>query len=165
MATSFIYFLSYLSWEDNIPCNQSWASSSKKMLVKLTYLDKSYFWELRNQLHFIYKGHPESNASYFIMLAHDVRSRCWWHGSRVWTFPPVFHHMLLPCNRCHQRGSLTKQRLTWKYIWSKGVLFNSSIWKKKALMNIYWPLLSVYGNQTVEVSTVTQWVTCTAADF
>lgn len=68
MATSFIYFLSYLSWEDNIPCNQSWASSSKKMLVKLTYLDKSYFWELRNQLHFIYKGHPESNASYFIML-------------------------------------------------------------------------------------------------
>ena len=68
MAKSFIYFLSYLSWEDNIPWNQSWASSSKKMLVKLTYLDKSYFWELRNQLHFIYKGHPESNASYFIML-------------------------------------------------------------------------------------------------
>jgi len=25
----------------------------------------------------MYEGHSESNASYFIMLAHDVRGGCW----------------------------------------------------------------------------------------
>ena len=64
------------------------------------------------------------------MLAHYVRGRCWWYGSRVWIFPPIFPHILLPCDRWEQRGSLTKWRLTWKCIWSKGVELNSSIWKK-----------------------------------
>ena len=25
------------------------------------------------------------------MLAHNVRGRCWWNGSRSWTFTPIFH--------------------------------------------------------------------------
>jgi len=72
------------------------------------------------QIH-IYEGHSEINASYFIMLAHDIRGRCWWYGSRGWTFPPIFRQILLPCDRWRQRGSLTKRRLTWKGVWSKGV--------------------------------------------
>jgi hypothetical protein len=31
---------------------------------------------------YIYEGHSKSNASYFIMLAHDVRGGRWWYGSR-----------------------------------------------------------------------------------
>ena len=54
----------------------------------------------------MYKVYSKHNASYFIMLAHNVRSECWWYGSRGWTFPPIFHYMLLPCDRWQQRGSL-----------------------------------------------------------
>jgi len=51
----------------------------------------------------------ESNASYFMMSAHD---RCWLHGSRVWTFPPISHYILL-WDRWQQRGSPTERCLTW----------------------------------------------------
>ena len=77
-----------------------------------------------------YKGCSESNASYLIMLAKDVRDRCWWYGSRGWTFLTIFCCVLLPCDRWEQRGSLTKWHLTWECIWSKGVESNSSMWRK-----------------------------------
>jgi hypothetical protein len=38
----------------------------------------------------MYEGRSKINASYFIMLAHDVRGGCWWYGNRSWTFPPIF---------------------------------------------------------------------------
>ena len=38
----------------------------------------------------MYEGRSEINASYFIMLAHDVRGEYCWYGSRGWTFPPIF---------------------------------------------------------------------------
>jgi len=31
-----------------------------------------------------YEGRSEINASYFIMLAHDVRGEYCWYGSRGW---------------------------------------------------------------------------------
>jgi len=74
-----------------------------------------------------YEGCSESNASYFIMLAHDIRGRWWWYS---WTFPPVSHYILMACNRWQQRGSLTKWHPTWKCICSKGVELNSSMKKK-----------------------------------
>ena len=33
-------------------------------------------------LSLIYQICSKSNAFYFIVLAHDVRGRCWWYGSR-----------------------------------------------------------------------------------
>ena len=68
-------------------------------------------------------------TSYFIMLMHKVRGRCWWYGSRGWTFPPIPFYMFL-CYRWQQRGSLTQWCLTWKCIRSKGVSSNSSMGKK-----------------------------------
>ena len=53
------------------------------------------------------------------MLALNIRGECWWYGSRGWTFPPMFYHMLLLCDRWQQRGSLTECCLTWKCGWSK----------------------------------------------
>ena len=83
----------------------------------------------------------ESNACYFIMLGHNNRGRWWWNGSRGWTFTPIFHYMLLPCDRRQQR-SLTKWRLAWKCGWSKGVSLNSSMQKKKwhplTFINAFW---------------------------
>ena len=43
-------------------------------------------------------------------------------------------------------------------LWSKGVTMNSSMQKKIAPTDIYQCLLNIYGDQTVNVSTVKQWV-------
>ena len=42
------------------------------------------------QCYALYEGRSEINASYFIMLAHDVRGEYCWYGSRGWPFPPIF---------------------------------------------------------------------------
>ena len=68
-----------------------------------------------------YGGCSKSNASYFILLAQGSRGRYWCDGSRDWTTPPIFHYMLMLCDRWQQRGSLTKCCLEQKCIWSKGV--------------------------------------------
>ena len=36
-----------------------------------------------------YEGYSESNASYFMMLARDVRYRCRWHGIKGGTCPTI----------------------------------------------------------------------------
>ena len=90
-------------------------------------------------------GCSESNAFYFMMLAHHVRGWCWWYFSRSWTSPPIFCYVLLPCNKRHQRSSLTEQCLTWKFIWSKGALtkfphtgINCTWWHSSVLAECLW---------------------------
>ena len=51
-------------------------------------------------------------------------------SSRSWTFPPIFHYILLLWDRWQQNDSLTKWCLTHKCVWSKGVELNSSMQKK-----------------------------------
>ena len=70
------------------------------------------------------------------------------------------HYILLLCDRWQQGGSLTKWCLTWKCLWSKGVSLNFSVWEKMALTDIHRCLLNVYRDQTVDVSTVRQWMVC-----
>jgi len=53
-------------------------------------------------------------------------------------------------------GSLTECCLIWKCIWNKGVSLNSPLWKN----SIHWHFLNVDGDQSVDVSTVKQWVVC-----
>ena len=77
-----------------------------------------------------YEGCSESNASYIIMLAHDIRGGCWWYGNRGWIFSLVFCYTLLLCDSWHQRGSLTEWCLAWKCVWNKGVSLNFSMQKK-----------------------------------
>ena len=101
-----------------------------------------------------YEGCSEGSVSYSIILAHDVRGGCWWYGSRGWTFPPILRY------GWQQRGTLTKWCPTWNCIWSKGVSLNSLHAEKMVPTDILWCLLSTYGDQTVDVSTVRQWVVC-----
>ena len=70
------------------------------------------------------------------MLAHDIRGRCWWYGSRDWTFPPMFISILLSCDRWQQRASLAEWCLIGEHIWSKSVSLNSSMPKKMAPIEI-----------------------------
>jgi len=53
-----------------------------------------------------YEISSKSNASYFIMLGHNISGRYWWCGSRGWTFPLLFHYMSLPQDRWQQRGTV-----------------------------------------------------------
>ena len=64
---------------------------------------------------------------------------------------PIFHYMLLQCDRWQQRGTLTDQYLTWKWVWSKNVPLNSG---RIAPTDIHRHLLNIGGAQTVDVSTV-----------
>jgi hypothetical protein len=95
------------------------------------------------------RGRPESNASYFIMLSHDVRGRCWWYGSRGWTFPPIIF------NSCCR--STDSSRGT---VWQNGVWYESAYeteechrippWGKEiASVDIHRRLLNGYGDQIV----------------
>lgn len=61
---------------------------------------------VKNYFCFIYRGCSGSNTSYFIMLIRDVRGGCWRYSSRGWTLPPVFHCMLMLCDRWQQRGTV-----------------------------------------------------------
>ena len=76
-----------------------------------------------------YENCSRSNVSYFMMVAHSDRGRCWWNGSRGWTFPPISCYILLLCDRWQQRDSPTKWCLTWKRTWSKGGALSSSMQK------------------------------------
>ena len=93
-----------------------------------------------------YQGCSEISASNFIMLAHDIRGKYWWYGSRSWTFPPKLHYILLLCNWCQQCAL------------SRGVALSFTMLKKIASINTYWQLLNVYGDQTVDVCTPRWWV-------
>jgi hypothetical protein len=80
----------------------------------------------------IYEGCSNSNDSYYIMLAHDVRGGCWWYVSRGQTFLPEVRKFC-----CHATEFLHVE---------------------KALTDIHQCLLNVSGDQTVDVSTVRWWV-------
>ena len=115
---------------------------------------KSWFtWLLWELLH---KGCSESNPSYFMMLAHSVRGGCWWDGSRGWTFPPVFHYILLLCDRWQQKGNLTQWHLKWILCMKQRCVIKHT--EKMTPTDIHLHLLNVYGDQTMDVSTVRQWV-------
>jgi len=109
------------------------------LLVSIIYA--VYVWIYRN---YMYEGCAETTASCFIILAHDVRGRYWWYGSRGWTFPPIFHYMLLPCDRWQYRGSLTEWCLTWKSVWSKDVtefLHAEKKWHPLTFINSCWTFM------------------------
>ena len=71
----------------------------------------------------------ESNASH-VMLAHDVRGRWWWYGSRRWAFLQILCYMLLLCDRWKQKGSLAEWHLIWWCSQNTDVELNSSMWGK-----------------------------------
>ena len=79
--------------------------------------------------------------------------------ARGWTFPPTFHYILLLCYRWQQSNSMTKWHQTWKCILDKSVSLNSFM-QKTAPFDTHWCLLNIYGDQTVDVSTVRRWVVC-----
>jgi len=87
------------------------------------------------------------------MLTHEVRGRCWWYGSRGWTFLPILHYILLHCDRWQQRGSPTVSMKQWCVTDS----LISQCKKKIAPFDICWHLLNICGDQTVYVR---QWVVC-----
>jgi len=89
------------------------------------------------------KGCSRSNASYFVTLAHDIRGRCWWDGSRGWAFPSISHYIQTLQTVWH--GSADE---------AKGVLLNSSMQKKWPPTDTHQHSLNIYGDQAVDVSTV-----------
>ena len=129
-------------------------------------------FDLKAQL--IYEGCHKSSTYYFVMLAHKIRGRCWWYGSRGWIFLLILLYMLLLCEKS-SRGT----------IWQNGIWHGSMCMKEVCMMkvcmmevcmnvcgteflhalkmaasDIHWHLMDISGDQTVDLSTVRQWVVC-----
>jgi len=73
---------------------------------------KNYFMSMGKYKRFcyntcilMYEGCSKSNASYFIMLTHNLRGGCLWYSSRVWTFLPTFHYTLF-CDKWHWQNGI-----------------------------------------------------------
>ena len=81
-------------------------------------------------------------------------SGCWWYGSRGWIFQPVFHYILLPCNRWLQRSNVTKQTSHTEVHTKKRYVTEFLHAEKIAPTDIHWCLLNVDGDQPTDVSTV-----------
>jgi len=73
---------------------------------------------------------------------------------------PSHQYSIMCCHSatCGSRQAVYAMQLTWKGIQSKDVELNSCVQKKMAPTGIHLHLLNVYGQQTVDVSTVRQWV-------
>ena len=97
------------------------------------------------------------------MLAYDDRGRYWWYGSRGWTFPPIFHFILLPCGRWQQRGCLTSWHLPRNCGWSKGCHWsppcgkNDTHWHFLMLNECWWRPNSECEHSEVVSSAFQQW--------
>ena len=105
-----------------------------------------------------YEGCSKSNASDFTTLIHSVRGGCWWSGSRGWTFPTL-HYILSLCNRWQHRES-EKMASNMEVCMNQSCVTEFLHAEKMAAIDIHSCLLNVYGNQTVDMSTVRQWVMC-----
>jgi len=85
---------------------------------------------------------------------------CWLYSSRGWALLPVFHYIVLLCDRWQQKGQCDTMALAWKCIWSIGMELNSSMWKKNG---IHWHL-STLAEHFVETKqwmwAVRRWLVC-----
>ena len=51
-------------------------------IISISFLNLEPHFRLEALFCTDYRGCSESNASYFILLAHDIRGECWWYVSR-----------------------------------------------------------------------------------
>lgn len=90
-----------------------------------------------------YEDYSEGNVKFYY-----VHQRCWWYGSKTWTFPLKPHNFFLICYIC----SLAKWHLTWKCMYH---------WISPCIKNyIYCHFQNVFKDQTVDMNTVMWWVAC-----
>ena len=83
-----LWFYVCQEWWTSIPLElQDWEHQGLKVEALL---------EVSVSVFNLYQGCPENNVSYFIMVAHKFKDRCWWYDSRGWTFPPIFYYIWLP---------------------------------------------------------------------
>jgi len=102
--------------------------------------------QFRSAQRCLFERCSESNASYFVMLVHNIRGRCWWSSSRGWTSQPILHYILLLGNRWPQKGSLTKWHLE---VHMKQRCVSEFLHvKKKSPTDIQWCFLNIYGDRT-----------------
>jgi hypothetical protein len=102
----------------------------------------------------MYEGHFESNAFYFIMLSH-IRGGSWWYDSRGWTFLPK------GCQFCCRatdgsRAEVSQNGASHGSAYEAECVTEFLHAEQNAPNDIHWR--NVYGNLTVDVSTVRRWV-------
>ena len=116
-----------------------------------------YSQSLYNKLYITRVAPKLMSASNFIMLDHNIRGRWWWYGSRGWTLLPTLHYTLLLYDRRQQRGT-DKMASDVKVHMKQKCVTEFLHAEKMAPTDIHWHSLNVYGDQTLDMSTVRWWV-------
>jgi len=98
------------------------------------------------------------------MLAHGIRGRWWCYASRGWTFPPISHCILLPCNIMAAEGQSDTMASDMEVCMAQRCGTEFFLAEKMPLIDIHQYLPNASGDQTVDVSTVRQWVVCFSSD-
>jgi hypothetical protein len=102
----------------------------------------------------MYEGHFESNASYFIMLSH-IRGGSWRYDSRGWTFLPKACKFCC-CATDGSRGTVLQNGVSHGSAYEAECVTEFLHAEGNAPIDIHWR--NVYGNLTLDVSTVRRWV-------
>ena len=99
-----------------------------------------------------FKGCSENNASCFILLAHNVRYGYWCCGSRGWTFPQVFHFVVVWQMAAEGWADTMASDME---VWMEQRCGNEFLHEAKNVpTDIHQCLLNAYGDWTVDVSTM-----------
>ena len=75
-----------------------------------------------------HEGCSETNASYFVILAHNFRGGCWWYGSRDWMLLPIFHYFFWHVTD-GSKVAVWENDIWHGNVWSQSMSPNSSGWK------------------------------------
>ena len=156
MMVQYLNWLARQQWEGKQRCRgeQICSQTHPKRMSENVTKHLSSEWDIYTEIYTMYlyvastclseTARAAPKIIILMMLTHSIRGGCWWYGSRGWTFLPISHSILLPCDRWQQRRSLTEWHLTWKCVRSKCVELNSLMRKKwctLTFINTCWTFL------------------------
>lgn len=84
-----------------------WCDQIQQPFV-ISNLEGAYCENLHKSPNEYLLGCSKSNASCPITLAHNIRGKYWWECSVSTVILPISRYMLLPSDRCQQRGVCDK---------------------------------------------------------
>ena len=100
-----------------------------------------------------YKGCPDINAFYSMMLAHDVRGGYWWYGSIGRTVPTMLL-LVFAMQQMAAEGQTDKMACETEVFVMQRCVTEFLLGETVTVTDVHQSLLSVGGDQTVNVNAV-----------
>ena len=149
LFTACVFNLNLKVIKHNLKRESSWKGGNSDLNSGKIYIDVYMHTYL-----YIHKGSSGSDTSYFTVLAHGVQGRCWWYGSRSWTFLPCIPLHFVALWQMAAEGQSDKMASDMEIRIAAKVCDWIPPCRKIAPTDIHRCLLNVYREQAVDISTV-----------